>query len=98
MVSFLLGDLNLRRGRPARAGFPAMILRSIHGNNSDYNTPSALRRVWPAQETTQANADGSFSVVLQSLSFTTASLTCTVAASSVRRVHENETNATTCAL
>jgi hypothetical protein len=85
-------------GNVGRSHSSAVILRSIHGNNSDYNTPSAPRHVWPTQETTQANVDGSFSVVLQSLSFTTASLTCTVAASSVRRVHDNETNATTCAL
>ena len=85
-------------GNDGRSHSSAVILRSVHGNNSDYNTPSAPRHVWPTQETTQANVDGSFSVVLQPLSFTTASLTCTVATSSVRRLHETDTNATTCAL
>ena len=81
-------------GSPAAGAVVAV--RSMHGNNSLYNTPSAPRLVWPKQQATAQAANGSFELALQPSSFTTASLACGVGAGRTRRAPASDSN--TCSL
>ena len=81
-------------GSPARGATVAV--RSMHGNNSLFNTPSAPRLVWPQKQATAQAANGSFALALQPSSFTTASLACGVGEGSTRRAPASDSN--TCSL
>ena len=69
-----------------------VVVRSINGTNSLYNTPAAPERVWPARTVVHAHANGSFSTVLPPFSFSTASITCAIRSGDVRRAQPNDVN------